>query len=193
MSSMKDDELMLLWRQGTSTEPNPEEIARLAARASMRRFDQTIFWRNFREYAAGVIFLPFGIWMIVTDVVGIGRAFGLTAIICMAFTLGYLWWQHRGLAPLDPSANARAYQSAMLERLDKQIRLLGSVSYWYLMPLYLPSLWIIGMLWTLYKPLALVVLGLHTGAFIFIGWLNERWGVRQLQAKRARIETLYRE
>jgi hypothetical protein len=33
MDQMPDDELILLWQQGTSAAPNAEEIARLAARA----------------------------------------------------------------------------------------------------------------------------------------------------------------
>jgi hypothetical protein len=191
MSSMKDDELILLWRQGTSAEPNPEEIARLAARASMQRFDRRIFWRNFGEYAAGVVMLPFLIWMIVTDDFIIGRAFGLTAIVCVGFTLGYLWWQHRSFAPLDPSADARTYQAAMLARIDKQIWLLSRSAYWYLIPLCLPSLWVVGALWIFYKAIALATLGFMTLIFIAVGWLNERWGVRRLQAERAKIEALY--
>ena len=37
-----DDELMQLWQQGVSNTPDAAEVARLAARASMRRFDRMI-------------------------------------------------------------------------------------------------------------------------------------------------------
>ena len=118
MSQMQNEELMLLWKQGTSGEPVPEEIARLAGRASMRRFDRVIFWRNFREYAAGLfIFVSFG-WLLAS---GVARALGLIPYVFggavgVEFVLVYLWWQHRELTPLDPSADARAYQAAMLAR-----------------------------------------------------------------------------
>ena len=57
MNQMPDDELILLWQQGTSAEPNAEEVARLAARASMKRFDWIISRRNYREYAVSAVML----------------------------------------------------------------------------------------------------------------------------------------
>jgi hypothetical protein len=190
---MQDDELILLWRQGTSAEPDPERIARLAGRASIRRFDRAIFWRNFSEYVAGVVMFPFLVWMIVTDVVGIGRVYGVTALVGIVFVLGYLWWQNRALTPLDPSSDARAYQAAMLTRIDRQILLLGRIRYWYLMPLYAPGLWVVGAVWKKSPVGAVVVLVIYTGVFVFIGWLNESWGVRKLRGEREKIEALYQE
>jgi 4-hydroxybenzoate polyprenyltransferase len=111
----------------------------------------------------------------------------------VGFVLAYLWWRHRDLRPLDPSADARVYQAAMLARIDKQIRLLGSVRYWYLLPLYIPGLWVIKQTWKQDPIRAVLNLGIYTGVFAFVGWLNERWGVRRLQAQRAKIQGLYEE
>jgi hypothetical protein len=195
MNPMKDDELMLLWRQGTSAEPIPAEISRLAGRASIRQFDRVIFWRNFREYAAGLMLFAFFGWLLVT---GKARALGMLQFVYggalgVGFVLAYLWWRHRDLTPLDPSAGARVYQAAMLARIDKQIRLLGSVRYWYLLPLYIPGLWVIKQTWKRDPIRAVLGLGIYTGVFVFVGWLNERWGVRRLQAQRAKIQGLYEE
>jgi hypothetical protein len=192
---MNDDELTLLWRNGTSAEPVPEEIARLAGRASIRRFDRRIFWRNFREYAAGMVLFVFFVWQLVT---GQARARGMLEYIYggalgVGFVLAYLWWQHRSLSPLDPSADGRAYHAAMLARIDKQIRLLGSVRYWYLLPLYIPGLWVVKQTWKRDPISAMVFLGIYTAVFVFVGWLNERWGVRKLRAARAKIQELYEE
>src|SRR5437870_3415915 len=139
MSSRQDDELTLLWQQGTSTEPVPEEIARLAGRASMRRFDRMIFWRNFQEYAAGLVFLFFIGREIVS---GKGDVVDLMGFGLMAFAMGYLWWYHRGRTPLDLSADARAYQAAMLARIDRQIGLLSRVR-WAAIPLSILTLIVI--------------------------------------------------
>jgi hypothetical protein len=190
MSPMIDDELTLLWQQGTSGEPKPEEVARLSGRASIARFDRVIFWRNSREYISGLMMLPVLLWLVVTN--GIGRAYGITALAGVAFVMAYLWFKHWKFKPLDASADARAYQSAMLERIDKQIRLLSSVRYWYLLPLYLPGLWVFGGSWTKNGPVAaLLFFAFYTAVFVFIGWLNESWGVRNLRAARAKIEALY--
>jgi hypothetical protein len=187
---MQDDELTLLWQQGNSEEPDANEISRLAGRASMKRFDRRIFWRNSVEYVAGVVlFVAFG-WNLV-----IGRAvgFSLVAILCVGFVLGYLWWQHRDLRPLDPSADARAYHAAMLARIDRQLRLLGSYRFWYLMPLSIPLFW--GILETvnedpsgLWRDLTLLA-----AIFAAAAWLNENWGVRRLREERAKIDRLYEE
>jgi hypothetical protein len=191
MSSMHDDELALLWRQSVSADPDPEEIARLAGRASMKRFDRAIHWRNLGEYAAGVVLFVFLGRLILTGD-GADRLWSVVAFIVVAFVLGYLWWQHCDLKPLDPSSDARAYQAAMLARIDKQIRLLGSYRYWYLMPLSIPMFW--GILETLSDaPVSSQLWQLAVLGALFAGaaWLNENWGVRRLREERAKVESLY--
>jgi hypothetical protein len=115
------------------------------------------------------------------------------AFVCVAFVLGYLRWQHRGLAPLDPAADARTYQAAMLDRIDRQMRLLGTVRYWYLLPLYVPGLWTVAVTWKRSPVAAVFGWIIITGVFVFIGWLNEYAGIKFLKAERAKIEALYRE
>lgn len=188
MSSMNDDELTLLWRQGTSAEPDPDEIARLAGRASMRRFDRRIFWRNLLEYAAGLFLL---VTFARAIVIGDDRPLSLLAFVCIGFVMVYLWLQHRGLTPLDPSADARAYQAAMLARIDKQIRLLGTYRYWYLLPIYIIFLWWFGSIVRDHPLLAVLQLAVNTAVCVGAAWLNERWGVRKLRAERAKVEGLY--
>jgi len=190
MSQMQDDELTLLWQQGTSAEPDPAEISRLAGRASVKQFDRSIFRRNFGEYAAGLLLLVAFGWNLS---VGRSIAFSLVAGVCVVFVLGSLWWQHRDLRPLDLSADARAYHVAMLARIDKQLRLLGSYRFWYLMPLSIPFFW--GILdnpnespsgsWRDFAVLAAL--------FAAAAWLNENWGVQRLRTERAKIEGLYEE
>jgi hypothetical protein len=187
MSSIEDDDLALLWRASTAPEPDPREIARLAGRASMRRFDRDIFRRNSLEYLAGVVAIVFFGWQIVTGN-GVDRLQSVAAVLCVSFVLGHLWWSHRNLTPLDPSADARSYQVAMLERIDEQIRLLDSNRFWYLMPLSIPIFWPIlagSSLVTVTD--AAMLLGLFAGA----AWLNERWGVRRLKKERAYVEGLF--
>jgi hypothetical protein len=181
---MKDDELMLLWRQGVSAEPRAEEIERLAGRASVRRFDRMIFLRNSREYAAGIVGAIFFGWLITKGDKPYDRVQGLTGFLCVGASLGYLWWQHRDLIPLDTSADGRTYRAAMLGRIDKQIRLLATVRYWGL-PVYL-WLFASGIVYG-----GLLDLAALTALYMVIVWLNEKWAVRWLRAERAKIEALY--
>jgi hypothetical protein len=186
---MQDDELTLLWKQGTSMEPDAAEISRLAGLASMKRFDRSISARNFGEYVAGLVLLLYFGWNLA---VGGSVVFSLMAAGCVLVVLGALWWQHRDLRLLDPSVDAKAFHAAMVARIDKQLHLLGH-RFWYLMPLCIPFFW--GILsgtsdasanWP--RDLALLA-----ALFAAAAWLNENWGVRRLREERARIERLYEE
>lgn len=182
-----NDELMALWQESTRPAPDRTEIARLAGRAAMNRFDRAIRSRNLREYAAGFIVVAFFGWQLAH-----GRFVGLdlAAIAAVLFVLGFLWSHHRNIAPLDPTARASDYQAAMLSRIDSQIRLLSSIRYWYLLPFYVPIVWVT----VLVSRRSLVVAGLFfvlsTLLYAAIAWLNEKIGVRHLIRQRAQIEAL---
>jgi hypothetical protein len=190
MSQMQDDELTLLWQQGTSGAPDAGEIARLAGRASLKQFDRSLSFRNMGQYAAGLLLLVAFGWNLA---VGRSILLSLAAGVCVVVVVGSLWWQHRDLKPLDLSADARAYHSAMLARIDKQLDLLRNSRFWYLMPLCIPSIWAI-----LENPNEdssdpwrdlVVVVALFAAAAL----LNEKWGIQRLRAERAKIESLYEE
>jgi hypothetical protein len=184
------DELMLLWQQGVSQDPDPAEVARLAGRASMTRFDKAVARRNLREYVAFVLIFVFQIWRALW---GREYAQATLTLTCAGFAMAYLWCHHRRIAPLDPAANARVYQTAMLARIDHQIRLLSTVRYWYLLPLYIPTLWTFVLTWQKSRVAAMLGWIVVTGLFVFLAWLNERVGVSVLRAKRQKIAALYAE
>jgi hypothetical protein len=187
MSQRQDDELIQLWLHSTSPEPDPSEIARLAGRASVKRFDQAILLRNFGQYVTALAALAV---LVVNLRLSASLIFTLLAIVSVLIVCVYVWWQHRDLGPLDPTADSRAYHAAMLTRIDKQIRLLASYRFSYLMPISLPFIWGIfegddfALSWNL-----LMLIILFAGA----AWLSESWGIRRLRAERAAIESLYEE
>lgn len=184
------DELMLLWQQGASSEPDPEEVARLAAKATVTRFDKMIARRNLREYLGYGAIFAFQAWRAVSDGVWLQAAF---TTVCAALSVGYLWSQHRRVTEPDATADARNYQSAMLARIDHQIRLLRTARYWYFLPLYVPALMTMVATWQRGRHTA-AILGWAIVSSIFIGllWLNERVVVRFLWKERAKIGALYR-
>ncbi len=182
------DELMDLWQESAMPAPDRAEIARLAGRAAMSRFDRTIRSRNLREYGAGFGVIAFFGWQLAH-----GRFVELdvAAIAAVLFVLGFLWNHHRHIAPLDPSTCASDYQAAMLSRIDSQIRLLSSIRYWYLLPFYVPIVWVT----VIASRRSLIVAGLFfllaTLLYAVIAWLNEKVGVQHLIRQRTRIEALF--
>jgi uncharacterized membrane protein YbaN (DUF454 family) len=159
------------------------------ARLALRRFDSHILWRNFREYAGAVAVVGFGVWRFMAR----DDRLQASAIVgAAAFVAGYLWFQHRRLPRLDPTATARDYQAALLGRLDRQIALLGSVRYWYLLPLYVPVLIQVAHAWQAHQRVAAVLmLVVVTAFYAALAHVNERLAVNHLKEERARVASLY--
>jgi hypothetical protein len=185
-----DDELMLLWQQGVADTPDRDEVARLAARASMRRFDGLIARRNVIETVAAAGVLAWFGWNIVANS---DRLVYVVSFACVSFVIAYLWWKHRHVIVLDPTADAEAYHAALLQRLDQQIALLRTMPYWYLLPLYVPSCLQAVTLWPRGLAATLTSLAVLTALYLAVGYLNVRIGVARLRAERVRLEALYQE
>lgn len=185
--SEPEQEWMRLWREGGVDPSKPESLVRLTL-THVWRFDQTIFWRNFREYAAGfvllVIFVGQAIW-------GADRLGALLGVGCVGFVMLYLWWKHRGLQPLDPTLDIAAYRAAALARYDRQIRLLQTITSWYLLPLVVPVLWQSVRVWPK-SPLAAVLSAcVVVVLYGFLRWLNVNVAAVQLKAARANLERMF--
>jgi hypothetical protein len=191
MSDLRDkeqeEELMHYWQECATADPDSAQLIKELL-AKVTRFDRTIFWRNFREYAAGLVVLIWAGYYALK-----GHKPSMAMVLGVAFVMTYLWWQHRKLKPLDPSANAIFYRKALVERFDDQIRLLSRVKYWYLLPLYLPIVWMSVERWPRYRWAAVVSLVIVTAAYGFIGWLNEKCAVRYLQKARANVKAMFEE
>ena len=181
-----DDDLVALWRGNGASAPDAERVAR-EIMARVWRFDQQILWRNFREYAAGLVLMViFAMQM----VLGSDRTGGAIGFACVSFVMVYLWWRHRGLEPLDPAADLAAYRRALIQRFDDQIRLLRTTPYWYLLPLFVPGLWLAISQWPHSGWMVLIPLGVVVVVFVFIGWLNVKVGVGGLRQARDRIAAM---
>jgi hypothetical protein len=183
------DDLVRLWQESLLPAPSPERLAGQVARLALRRFDGVVTWRNVREYVAAMSVVAFGVWRLFAG----DDALQSGAIVAAAaFVTAYLWHQHRRLPRLDPAATARAYQEALLARIDHQISLLGSVRYWYLLPLYIPVLVQVAHTWQAgHHVTASFVLAVVTALYAGLGWVNERLAVGVLLAERARVARLY--
>ena len=186
--STSADDLVRIWQQSLLPSTDPSQLARELGRMTVRRFDRAIGWRNFREYAGAVAALAFGG---VQWAMGGDRIQVVLLVAGVGVSMGWLWWQHRRLEPLDPAADARAYQTAMLARLDQQIHLLSRLRYWYLLPLYLPAVRQAMVTWPSRPVGAVTLLAIVTMIFGGIGWLNERVAVGFLKGERTRIASLY--
>jgi hypothetical protein len=181
-----DDEWARLWRDDTRDAASSERAARITM-AHVWRFDQKIFWRNAREYAAGLALMGVFLYQIAA---GDDRTGGVLGLICVGFVMAYLWWNHRGMQPLDPVADLTAYRNAALNRYDAQIRLLRAVTYWYLLPLMAPMLWQVSRTWATSPWSAVAIVIVDVAVFLFIRWLNVTVATGVLRAGRAKMAAM---
>jgi uncharacterized membrane protein len=184
---MTEADWMRVWQTNTPVDADPDKLAR-AIMAQTWKFDQKIFRRNTREYAAGVLLL---VGFAVQLGMGFDRIGAIVGMVSVAFVLLYLWWKHRRLQPLDPASDVAAYKAALIARYDDQIRLLRYVPYWYLLPLYIWPLWIASRIWRKSPAAAIVVLLVMLAFYIGIGWLNVVAGTRMLRAARDKVESMF--
>ena len=184
---LPEGEWARVWQEDLTAAGDAERMGRRIM-AQVWRFDQKIFWRNFREYAAGITMLAVFVGQLVMDVDRVGALIGIGAV---GFVLVYLWWKHRGLQPLDPAADVATYRHAMVTRIDDQIRLLRTVAYWYLLPIALPLLWHVARLWNQHPRTAGITLIVDAAFFAFVWWLNVVVGVRALETRRGNITAMF--
>ena len=194
-----DQELKQMWQESAFQQPaNPSEIARQMAN-TIQQFDRKISRRNFREYAAGGVMLLVFAYCAVFDH---GRIVSIIGVAAMSFVLSYMWWKHRDIKAPDPSADARAYQSALIARYDSQIRLLRNARYWYFLPIYVVILAMTAAS-AMHRPArvspwthAIVLaasLAFVTALYVWLARLNERHAVRALTEAKKQAESLLSE
>jgi hypothetical protein len=179
-----EEDLMRNWQETPVSAPNPSDLARQIA-DQVARFDRRSWWRNAREYAAGVLLLAMAVKGVME-----GKPAALLMGAAALLVMGYLWWNHRGRRPLDAGADARAYQAAMLKRYDDQIAFLSNTRYWYLLPLYVPVVWITAIRWPQDPGRAALLFASATAGFVVLWWVSERFAVRRLKKGRAEVAAM---
>lgn len=186
--SGEQQELMKMWQENPL--PGPMDAAQIVREIARRteKFDRTIWWRNVREYAAGAVLIAFFSWRLFDPA---SRLIAVAGLVAVGFVMIYLRWSHRQTPPLDPTADAKSYAAALIDRYDRQIRLLSRVKYWYVLPLYLWMLLSIMMSVPSQEIGRRIRVSLVVTAFsILVIWLNEGYGVRKLRDKRKKVEAL---
>ena len=182
-----EKEIIQMWQ--TSSPPGPDDATHLARSiaAKIHTFDRRIRRRNLREYLAGAVVTGFFLWKMFDPAMRFLSAAGLVAVAFMMFRL---WRGQRGIPHLDPSGDARSYQTALLDRCDRQIRALSRAGLWYVLPAYLWML-LVNITGPGLSSLRRVVGVLVSTAFCaFVVWLNENYAVSKLRAARQKAESM---
>ena len=189
----KPDELEQLWQtQPVGTEMEGEQMRQIILRKT-EKFDRTIRWRNMREVLASAvagIFFGYLTWKQANGVARLGSALVTGTMVWII----YYFWRH-GSGPVDPNPDqsAAAFRSALISKIDHQIRLLRNVKFWYLLPMYVGL--VVFSAGGIRDHAATGTLSwrdavgplFYTLVFAGIWWLNEGYAVRKLERWKTKL------
>ena len=186
------DELRHLWTSdsGGGGRLTPELLRQLERTA--RGFDRTIRFRDLRETAAGALVAAIFLWLAIHDRTALERAAHVWLAACGVWIVYYLRRYSKISRKPDPEQTLLTYQQELLDRYDRQIRLLKGAKYWYILPFWTGLLFSAVAL--LERTGNLAGFGLMVAWVTLVNatlwWLNEAIGVRYLQDKRRELTAL---
>jgi hypothetical protein len=133
---MNDEEMKQLWQNQTIPEPDTGLAALVTtAREQHRKFQRTIFWRDFREVGVALMLIPLWIWIAVRQQAPWTTYIMVPALIFVAaFMVIDRLRRKAGATPPNESV-VEALESALRE-VEHQIWLLRSVQWWYIGPIF---------------------------------------------------------
>lgn len=171
-------------------------ILREELRQSRRRFAATIFWRDVREVGVCLVLIPVWIYL------GLDRSCDWTwylMVPALLWIAGYLLADRMRSRrrPLDPGEPLRRHVEITMEQLDRQIRLLRTVFWWYLLPIILAMAAYLGHdawqgrtggWWMMAA--ASEVSGMGVAVMIGVYWLNQYVVRTDLEPRRHELESM---
>ncbi len=183
------DDLRELWQSDPGVGgPNEQELL-LQLKERRRVFDRVIRGRDLRESVGGllvtVIFAGFALRG--------GSAMILAADLwlagCGLWVVFYLR-RYSGLSRTPaPDQSLASYRAELLDRYDRQIRLLKTAKYWYVLPFWL-GMMLLEFSRSTHDISFFAGVTFMTGILAVVWWLNEGPGVRHLRRKREELAAL---
>jgi hypothetical protein len=184
-----NDELRDLWQQQPAAPVRKGEDMLTLVIERTRKLDRQIASRNTRESLVAAAMAIFFAWLALRP--GTIERVGWT-ITAASLILAIFYVRRFGSGPdsLDRIGSVATYTALLAANYDRQIRLLRTVKYWSLLPLWVGlTIGTTGGWVRLHAPVWVLVVQL---AFITAGlaavWaLNEIWGVRYLEKLKAEL------
>ena len=195
---MNDDELKKLWQQQPLRNPDPSPAQLVSAMQNKTtQLRRTLLARDVRELAACVfVAVIFGIYYF-TQRAPVTRLGALITVAASIFVAWKILYARRTTPAAKPDATVVESLRAELQSVRAQSQLLGSVLWWYLLPLALGTLVFVwgmpfgGLAFTFGAIVFKIVFTLGTLALdVFIYRLNQRARSSQLLPVEAQLQSL---
>lgn len=206
---MNDDPVCRLWQSAPEGADNDMQKMLEVIQKKAKSFNRAIYWRDAREITVALpmamLFFYSGFTTLPRPLISAG--FYLAALSCL-FIAGWLWRSRRLHSRAAPDQSVAAYGLEVLEGYDRQIALLRTAKYWYVLPLSISAATIFaGVIVQMAGPMArlwqqspgrwfvatgLLMASVTTAAAVmgFVWWLNEKYMVPKLIGERDRLAAL---
>lgn len=188
-----EDELQKLWKSQPPCGSVKGNDMLEVVQKKMQKFDRMIAMRNRLECIAAAAVVIFFTWTAFHTPNAVMKVGSLIVAGGAAWIIFYMLRYGKANKTVDPSENLANYTQALVGRYDHQIRLLKSVKYWYLLPMYI-GLLIMSLGISIQTAQAgipvwvdLIGPAICTIVFGIIWWLNEVPAVRRLRSERAQL------
>ena len=186
---MNDLELKQLWQRQSLPSPPPASDREIIdqMKRKLRRFDRNIFWRDVREIAAClflIVWFGFGLGHKASALTHLGNI--IVMLSCVFIAAKLLAARREQRAFLNPRS-VREFLLGETAKVSRQIRLLQTVLWWYLLPILCGA-----MIAVLGGPHSLVRKMIVLLSFIpigwFVHWLNQYAARRVLQPLKTELD-----
>lgn len=180
----KNKNLQLLWQSQTT---KIRDVDVKLVKKNALKFERAIKFRNLREAAAGIFVT------VVFTKIGLGQDSFFKQIACFEIAIAGIfvsvymyYYSMKNIVQVDGSTSLD-YLEKYKQSLKDQIKLLGSVKYWYVLPIAAGLFALNG--YDIYEALqgignmtsALISFGISASLCAFIIWLNEYKAVKDLK------------
>lgn len=183
------DELHHLWNLDSDTgRCGTPELLRDIEQTTIR-FDRTIRSRNLRETAGGLMVAAIFVWLAILDRTWLERTAHGWLAACGVWVVFYIRRYSKISRSPAPEQTLLSYQQELLDRYDRQVRLLKSAKYWYILPFWAGLLCSAGAVLARtgnvmrFGLVAVFITALNAALW----WLNEGIGVAYLQNRRRQL------
>jgi len=170
---MNEQELKQLWQKQPVPEPAPTSTNAMIEQMNqkMRKFNRTLLWRDARELIACVfIIVWFGLNLRHAHST-LTKVGDIVLVLSGLFIGANLLAARRSNRAFRTPTSVRDFLGGELDRVNRQIKLLRTVLWWYLLPLFCGvSLFSIGA--NLDLVIEIPVLSTYALTFGFVYWIN---------------------
>jgi hypothetical protein len=189
--TLPSDELRQLWNSYSGGKCDTAELLRRFEQ-STRSFDRTVGYRDLRETVAGVLVTVIFLWFAIYDRTPLERAAHVWLAACGVWVAFYLWRYAKASRKPALEQTLLAYRQGLLERYERQILLLKSAKYWYVLPFWAGLLFsaVAGRVRTGNALGFWLMVAFVTMVNAVLWWLNDVVGVRHLQNERRKLVAL---